>query len=191
MEADEGQINQVISNLLINADQAMPEGGIIKIKAENILVEAESNLPISEGKYVKLTFTDQGVGISPKYLDKIFDPYFTTKQKGSGLGLATAYSIIKNHSGHIKVESQIGVGTTFTYLPPSHRDKEFLLMNQETAKPAMGQGRVLVMDDEEMVREVLSGMLEPFGLRGGFCQRWLSGHRKICQSQETGGHLLR
>ena len=102
MEADEGQITQVISNLLINADQAMPEGGIIKITAENMLVEAESNLPLSEGKYVKFAIADQGIGISPRYLDKIFDPYFSTKQKGSGLGLATAYSIIKNHSGHIK-----------------------------------------------------------------------------------------
>ena len=118
VEADEGQINQVINNLLINADQAMPSGGIIKIEAENITVEEGSDLPLSEGKYVKLTITDQGIGIPSQYLDKIFDPYFTTKQKGSGLGLATAYSIIKNHSGHIKVESQVGVRHHFSYLSP-------------------------------------------------------------------------
>src|SRR5208337_2809840 len=113
VEADSAQINQVIGNMLINSDQAMPVGGIIKIKAENILVEAKSNLPISKGKYVKLAIADQGIGIFPKYLDKIFDPYFSTKQKGSGLGLSAAYSIIKNHSGHIQVESRMGVGATF------------------------------------------------------------------------------
>ena len=118
VEVDEGQINQVINNLLINADQAMPSGGIIKTEAENITVEEGSDLPLPEGEYVKLTIADQGIGIANEYLDKIFDPYFTTKQKGSGLGLATAYSIIKKHSGYIKVESQIGAGTTFhIYLP--------------------------------------------------------------------------
>ena len=123
VEVDEGQISQVINNLLINADQAMPSGGVIKIEAENIIVEEGSDLPLSAGKYVKLTITDQGIGIPSKYLDKIFDPYFTTKQKGSGLGLATAYSIIKKHSGHIKVESQLGVGTTFEiYLPAKEEE---------------------------------------------------------------------
>jgi len=167
MEADEGQINQVIGNLLINAAQAMSEGGIIKIKAENILVEAKSNLPISKGKYVKLAIADQGVGISQKYLDKIFDPYFSTKQKGSGLGLATAYSIIKNHSGHIQVESQLGVGTTFyIYLPTI--EKGVTDAEPETAKPTMGQGKVLIMDDEEMVREVLGEMLSRLGYEADF-----------------------
>jgi len=118
VEADEGQINQVIGDLLVNADQAMPDGGVIKIKAENILAEGEPDLPISKGKYAKLTFADEGGGISPKHLDKIFDPYFSDNRKGGGLGLAMAYSIIKNHSGYIKVESQVGVGTTFhIYLP--------------------------------------------------------------------------
>ena len=182
VEADEGQINQVINNLLINADQAMPSGGIIKIAAENIVVEEGSDLPLSEGKYVKLTITDQGIGIPSKYLDKIFDPYFTTKQKGSGLGLATAYSIIKKHSGHIKVESQLGVGTTFEiYLPAKEEEPSAAL--DEPVTPIIGQGKVLVMDDDEKIREVLCRMLEPVGLRGGFCQRWISGHRKIRQGE--------
>ena len=119
------QITQVIYNLLINADQAMPNGGIITIEAENVIVEEGSELPLSEGKYVKLTITDQGIGIPSQYFDKIFDPYFTTKQKGSGLGLASAYSVIKNHSGHIKVESQLGVGTTFELYPPRYRSRDF------------------------------------------------------------------
>jgi PAS domain S-box-containing protein len=118
VEADEEQINQVFGNLLINADQAMPEGGVIKIRADNISAEGEPDLPIPEGKYAKLTFADEGGGIPPKNLDRIFDPYFSDNQKGSGLGLATVYAIIKNHSGYIKVESQAGVGTTFhIYLP--------------------------------------------------------------------------
>jgi PAS domain S-box-containing protein len=169
VEADEGQINQIINNLLINADQAMPEGGIIKITAENCLVEAASNLPISKGKYVKFAIADQGVGISLKYLDKIFDPYFSTKQKGSGLGLATTYSIIKNHSGHIQVKSQTGFGTTFyIYLPAT--DKRVPADEPEKVKPTMGQGKVLVMDDEEMVREVLGSMLARLGYEVEFAR---------------------
>ncbi|MGO9621546.1 MAG: PAS domain-containing protein [Desulfobaccales bacterium] len=184
MEADEAQINQVISNLLINADQAMPRGGIIKIKAENCLVAAESNLLVPKGKYVKFTIADQGMGIPPKHLDQIFDPYFSTKQKGNGLGLATAYSIIKNHSGHIQVESELGVGATFhIYLPAT--DKEVRADELETAKPTMGQGKVLVMDDEEMVREVLGGMLSRLGYEVDFASDGSQALEKFVQAQEA------
>ena len=182
VEADTAQINQVIGNLLINADQAMPKGGIIKIKAENISIEAKSNLPIPKGKYVNFAIADQGIGISPKYLDKIFDPYFSTKQKGSGLGLATAYSIIKNHSGHIQVESRIGVGTTFNiYLPAI--EKGVPADELETAKPTMGQGKVLVMDDEEMVREVLGRMLSRLGYEVDSASDGSQAIEKLCQGQ--------
>ncbi len=119
VEVDEGQLTQVINNLLLNADQAMPEGGIISLQAENVTLEPGSTSPLPPGKYVKFSVTDQGVGIPEKYLDKIFDPYFTTKKEGSGLGLATAYAIIKNHQGHIAVESQPGVGTRFTIFLPA------------------------------------------------------------------------
>jgi signal transduction histidine kinase len=137
VEADAGQIKQVIGNLLVNADQAMPVGGVIKIRAENILAEGEPDLPISKGKYAKLTFADEGGGISPKHLDKIFDPDFSDNQMGSGLGLAIAYAIIKNHSGYIKVESQVGVGTTFhIYLPAMETGTP--VDEPETAQPAMG-----------------------------------------------------
>jgi CheY-like chemotaxis protein len=184
VEADTAQISQVISNLLINADQAMPEGGIIKITTENISVKAKSNLPISKGKYVKFAIADQGIGISPKYLDKVFDPYFSTKQKGSGLGLATAYSIIKNHSGHIQVESQLGVGTTFyIYLPAA--DKRVPADESETVKPTMGQGKVLVMDDEEMVREVLGGMLSRLGYEVDFASDGSQTIEKFVKAKET------
>jgi PAS domain S-box-containing protein len=118
VEADESQINRAISNFLTNADQAMPEGGMIKISAENVLAEEEQDLPISEGKYVRVTFADEGGGIPPEYLQNIFDPYFSSQGKGKGLGLASAYAIIKKHAGYIKVESRVGVGTAFhIYLP--------------------------------------------------------------------------
>jgi len=183
--ADEGQINQVVSNLLLNADQAMPEGGIIIIKAENILVGDEPDLPLAPGKYVKLSFTDHGTGIAPQYLDKVFDPYFTTKQKGSGLGLATAYSIIKNHSGHIRLESRIGVGTTFyIYLPameigpPAQEPKK--------AVPLRGLGRILAMDDEQMIQDVLKEMLIYLGYEVDCVGDGSQAIDKFAQAQEAG-----
>jgi PAS domain S-box-containing protein len=185
VEADEGQISQVISNLLINADQAMPEGGVIKIRAENILVEDEPNLPIARRKCVKITFTDEGTGISSKYLDKIFDPYFSTKQKGSGLGLTTAYSIVKNHNGHISVESQLGVGTTFhIYFPAT--EAEVPADTPETAKPARGQGMVLVMDDDEMVRKVLKEMLSHLGYEADFAVDGSKAIEKFVKARKSG-----
>lgn len=124
VEVDAGQISRVIHNMVINAREAMPKGGTIKIFAENILVSPKDGIPLKEGRYVKISIQDQGVGVPHMHLQKIFDPYFTTKKKGSkkgtGLGLAICYSIIKNHDGHIAVESEIGVGTTFSvYLPAS------------------------------------------------------------------------
>ncbi len=184
VEADEGQISQVFNNLLINADQAMPEGGIIRIGAENIFVEEQSGLPLTSGDYVKITFTDKGVGISAQYLDKIFDPYFSTKQKGSGLGLATAYSIIKNHAGFIKVESQTGVGTTFTvYLPALEAGA---VPEEQEAEPTRGQGLILVMDDEEMIRVVLRGMLDHLGYEADFAADGTEAVEKFAQAKEAG-----
>jgi PAS domain S-box-containing protein len=118
LEADEGQMGQVFDNLIINAKQAMPEGGLMRVSAENISLGVETDLPLKYGGYVKIIIQDTGVGISKENIKKIFDPYFTTKEKGSGLGLATVYSIIKNHNGYISAGSEVGVGTTFSiYLP--------------------------------------------------------------------------
>jgi len=159
VEFDEGQMNQVISNLVINADEAMPGGEVLDIRAKNTLVGAGGTLPLPEGKYVEITIEDHGVGISTEYLDKIFDPYFTTKQKGSGLGLTIVHSIIKNHSGYIITTSKLNAGTTFyIYLPASERPNP-VRRKSEVDTRVTGRGRILVMDDEEMIREMLSKML--------------------------------
>ncbi len=161
VDADEGQIGQVIQNLVINGDQSMPEGGILKIRARNLLVTENLLLPLKQGKYVQITIQDHGVGIPANYLQKIFDPYFTTKQKGSGLGLAVTYSIIANHGGHIAVSSELGVGTTFdVYLPASEM---ILEKKPEKELPLTGRGKILLMDDDEMVISVAGAMLKSFG----------------------------
>jgi PAS domain S-box-containing protein len=162
VEVDEGQMSQVLQNLVINGDQAMPEGGTIGVEAENCAVVSEMSLPLKPGNYIRVSVTDQGIGIPQDHLPKIFDPYFTTKQKGSGLGLATTYSIIKRHEGHIAVSSSLGKGTCFTfYLPAS---ATMPARNDETSEGLLqGAGRILVMDDEEEIQDVLGTMLQHLG----------------------------
>lgn len=164
IDADTGQIGQVFHNLALNADQAMPEGGIIEINAQNMQVTAKDSLPLSIGKYVKISVTDHGTGIPQEHLNKIFDPYFTTKQKGSGLGLAVAYSIMKNHDGLITANSEIGTGTNFNiYLPASEGNNK--QQERSDSDIFMGEGKVLIMDDEEMVRNVVARMLNRLGYK--------------------------
>ncbi|MFA6056036.1 MAG: ATP-binding protein [Thermodesulfovibrionales bacterium] len=163
VEVDEGQITQVLDNLLLNAIQAMPEGGTVGIAAENIIADANDGLPLTKGKYVKVSVSDQGCGIPKENIEKIFDPYFTTKGKGSGLGLTTAYSIIEKHRGYLKVESESGKGSTFTvYLPAS--ESPLLIEKKESEYfPAGKKGRILIMDDEEIIRNFVGRMLEKAG----------------------------
>ncbi len=163
VDIDRGQLSQVIHNLIINAKWAMPEGGNVEIKAENLVLQEDLTVPalLQAGRYVKISLKDEGVGIPAENLDKIFDPYFTTRGKGSGLGLATAYSIMKRHHGLITVESAAGQGTTFhLYLPGS--DKPVSLETEEVRFEA-GRGRVLLMDDDEIVRDVTQDMLIDLG----------------------------
>lgn len=162
VELDEGQMNQVMNNLIINADQAMPEGGIIKVSAENVTLKKEDALPLKDGRYVKVTIEDQGIGIPRQHLTKIFDPYFSTKHKGDGLGLATSYSIIKNHRGYVAVDSELGRGASFyVYLPASSEKPPKKKSGRKTY--LAGKGRILVMDDEEMVRDVVGDLLKILG----------------------------
>jgi len=187
VEADEGQMTQVINNLLINADQAMPEGGIIQVYGENIMIDTKRHLPLREGRYVKVVIKDQGVGISKGHLTRIFDPYFTTKQKGSGLGLATVYSIIRRHKGYIEATSEIGIGTTFhIYLPALGGEQEIL--KKETTEAKRGTGKILLMDDEEMVLEVAGEMLRYIGYEVEFAEDGSEALELYRKAKEAGGH---
>ena len=159
-EVDPGQINQVINNIVINANQAMPEGGIIRINADNVVLDEANAWKLKPGRYIRISIKDEGIGISEKYLSKIFDPYFSTKQEGSGLGLATSYSIINNHGGFILPESVLGEGTTFhIYLPASGKQ----VFKEEERNVIKGEGKILVMDDEPSVRKLLERMLDRLG----------------------------
>lgn len=162
VDVDAGQMHQVIHNVMLNAVQAMPEGGVVQVQAEN-LVLSTGQLPfLQQTHYVKIAIRDHGEGIAPDVLPNIFDPYFTTKTGGSGLGLATAYAIVTKHDGHITVDSQVGVGTTFhLYLPASKRSTESEPL--PTDEPFVGSGRMLVMDDEEAIRDLLDAMLTDMG----------------------------
>jgi PAS domain S-box-containing protein len=162
VEIDEGQITQVIHNLIINAHQAMPDGGTIKVLAENVTAEVPDVLPIHGKEYIKVSIKDNGIGIPKEDIIKIFDPYFTTKQKGSGLGLASTYSIIKNHNGYIDANSDIGKGTTFNiYLPASREKPPF--KDKKSDKILKGTGNILIMDDEDTVRKTVGKMMEHLG----------------------------
>jgi two-component system cell cycle sensor histidine kinase/response regulator CckA len=127
-----------------------------------IVSQEEKGVSLGEGEYVRISIKDHGIGIAKEYLPKIFDPYFTTKQDGSGLGLATAYSVVKRHGGHIDVESEIGVGTTFHIYLPATREKFTPGITQEKI-PLRGKGNILVMDDREVVRDAAKRMLSSIG----------------------------
>jgi CheY-like chemotaxis protein len=161
VEADEGQLSQAINNLIINAAHSMPDGGTVQVYCANAVVERHDLLPL-KGNHVLISIMDHGIGIPKEHLSKIFDPYFTTKRRGSGLGLSTTYSIVKNHGGHISVDSEVGIGTTFhVYLPASEGPTIAPADEEESFLP--GNGRILVMDDEEAVLDVARQMLESFG----------------------------
>lgn len=182
-EVDITQISQVINNIVINANQALPEGGIIQVAAENLIIEDRLGLPVKAGRYIKVSIRDQGVGIAKKHLSKIFDPYFTTKHAGSGLGLATTYSIIKKHDGHITVESRLGVGTTFhIYLPASDK----AVPEKEEDRLITGQGRILVMDDEASLRKTVGRMLQKLGYESEFAKDGAEAIDMYKEAKESG-----
>lgn len=163
VEVDAAQMSQVVNNLILNADQAMPGGGTIAISLTNRHLDAGAGLPLSPGPYVEIRVADQGHGIAPDHLERIFDPYFSTKQTGSGLGLASSYSIIKRHGGHIAAESRPGEGAVFTVYLPAQPDQAVAEPTGESGQILPGQGRVLVLDDEEMVRELALAVLKRLG----------------------------
>ncbi|MDR3629110.1 MAG: PAS domain S-box protein [Desulfocapsaceae bacterium] len=187
-EADEGQISQVLNNIIINATQAMPEGGTLTITARNEFLSEGNTLSLSPGTYICLTLADQGCGIPYDNLLRIFDPYFTTKPSGNGLGLASAYSIVNRHGGHIDVSSEVGEGTTFTIHLPSIGKvyKEYQPYIQGQIPDRHTDGSILVMDDDETVRDIAAAMLTHLGYAITTCADGEQAVEFYKTSQESG-----
>jgi CheY-like chemotaxis protein len=187
-EIDPGQISQVIGNLVVNADQAMPNGGTLRVNCDNFSCTTEDTIPdLGPGDYIRITIRDEGVGIPDDYLKRIFDPYFTTKPKGTGLGLATTYSIVKNHNGLITVESELHHGSTFTvYLPAAlHQELPVEQVGPITAS-ITGTGRVLVVDDEEAIRALVEFTLTHLGYQVTAAATALEGVNAYREKLEAG-----
>lgn len=168
VEVDQGQIRQALLNLFVNAWQAMPGGGDLYVQTGNVTLDQEDvNSPeIAPGRFVRILVTDTGVGMDARTVKKIFDPFFSTRAmgKGTGLGLASVYGIVKNHGGFINVQSEKGKGATFTlYLPAS--DREVVEEEKPDAQVVMGEGGLLLVDDEQMILEVGGQLLERLGYR--------------------------
>ena len=183
-EIDEGQISQVIHNLIINADQAMPKGGKICIRLKNTSLNSSNGLDADEGNYIKISIEDSGIGMTEDLKKKIFDPYFTTKQRGSGLGLTTVYSIVKNHEGHITATSEIGEGTRFdVYIPAAAETVKDIVA---TPNLQNGDGRILVMDDDETVRIVAGEMITHLGYEVDYAADGREAVEKYISAMEKG-----
>ncbi|MEI6520867.1 MAG: PAS domain S-box protein [bacterium] len=161
VNADAGQLNHVLHNLLLNADQAMADGGIINVLASNVNIKSGTS-PLPSGPYIRIDIIDSGIGIPIEIQDKIFDPFFTTKQRGTGLGLTSAYSIIHGHDGQIFVNSTPGHGSTFSILLPAQSDVESTSTDKENELPVK-PWRILVLDDEKVICKVLRRVLETVG----------------------------
>jgi PAS domain S-box-containing protein len=185
---DAGQICQVIHNLVINARQAMEEGGECIIQAHNMTGVEIPGLgqPASQAHdWVEIRFIDKGIGISKENLEKIFDPYFTTKSTGSGLGLATSYSIVRNHGGSLAVKSVLGEGSIFSLFLPAIPIQE---MPQEVPDRhvKIGQGKILIMDDEIQIRKVLGEMVETCGYSYHTAKDGDEAMKVFCEARNTG-----
>ena len=159
---DRSQIGRVVHNLLVNADQAMPGGGVVEVEARNHIVASEDDLTVSPGKYVLVTVRDHGVGMDPQAEERIFEPFFTTRESGTGLGLSICFSIVKAHDGYITFQSVRGEGTAFHVgLPAS--DELQSVAREGSPETIAGRGRILVMDDQDDIRVVLAEMLTELG----------------------------
>jgi PAS domain S-box-containing protein len=165
VEADANQLLQALNNMAINAVQAMPEGGILEISASNECLPQNNSLGLPPGKFVCIRIKDQGIGIPKRDQEKIFDPYFTTKENGSGLGLSISFSIVKKHGGTITIDSFPGKGSTFSLFLPASPGALPVAATRETRETHPGIGRILVMDDDEVLSEIAAEMLQHLGYR--------------------------
>lgn len=159
---DRNQLSQVIDNLIINAQQAMPSGGKIEVFARVVRLQQGEHPTLPGGEYVLVSIKDYGTGIKKDDLSHIFDPFFTTKFMGHGLGLATSYSIIKRHGGCIEVDSEPGKGSIFSFYLPASQEA-VRAEEEKIAKVAGGQGTILIMDDEDVILESMSSLLNHLG----------------------------
>ena len=190
-DVDKDQIAQVIQNLVLNAMEAMPHGGIVRISLRNDEIAPGAMSVLVAGRYLRLAVADSGHGIKPEVLPRIFDPYFSTKKAGSGLGLATVYSIVKRHQGHIEVESTMGAGTTFTlWLPAAD-----VRCRRSSPPPAEASGgslshekpaRVLLMDDEDSIRRLGAAVLGRMGLDATVVGDGVEAVRAFTESRDAG-----
>jgi len=187
-EVDEGQMSQVFHNIIINATQAMPGGGMLTVSARNDHLSARNDMSLNPGPYIRLTFADQGCGIPVEDLKKIFDPYFTTKSTGNGLGLASSYSIISRHRGHIGASSTVGKGTVFTiHLPSLGRPYSTELAGTPGHESGDNPGgSVLVMDDEEIIRHLATGILCHLGYKVTTCASGEQAVELYAAAEESG-----
>ena len=189
-EIDPGQISQVIANLVVNADQAMPNGGTLRVSCDNFSYDSTTTPSIPDllpGDYIRIAIRDEGTGIPEECLKRIFDPYFTTKPKGNGLGLATTYSIIKNHNGLICVDSKVHYGSTFTLYLPALRHHELPVEPPRQLNEVIsGTGRILIVDDEEAIRALVEFTLERLGYQVSQAESALEGVELYRQKLEEG-----
>lgn len=186
VEVDKGQITQVLYNIIINAVQALVEGGSIYVKVENVTIDPQSDnsTALSAGEYVKVSIEDDGPGIPENSLQKIFDPFYTTKENGSGIGLAGAYNIIKNHHGCIKAESEVGKGTVLSFIiPASLKVNEVIKKNSNVI---YGTGKILLMDDEKAIREIVGQMLIFMGYEPHFAREGKEAIEVYLRAKEMG-----
>jgi len=189
-EIDPGQISQVVANLVVNADQAMPNGGTLRVSCDNFTYRSDTEPSVPDllpGDYIRIAIRDEGMGIPENCLKRIFDPYFTTKPKGNGLGLATTYSIIKNHNGLICVDSQVHYGSTFTlYLPASRHQEMPVEPPRQLNQVISGTGRILIVDDEEAIRALVEFTLERLGYQVTQAESALEGVEIYRQKLDAG-----
>jgi len=192
IDADKGQISQVINNLIINADQAMPKGGTIHLSLRNQRIRHAEVATLKAGDYVCIEVRDEGTGISPENMKRIFDPYFTTKDYGNGLGLASSYSIVKGHQGAMTVDSEMGKGASFKVYLPKTKNKTPTPSKEDAKKEKAhdtihkGKGRILVMDDMEAMMMVAGEILTMLGYEVAFSTNGEEAIQAYKKAKESG-----